>query len=208
MKSVMDNCLTVQQTLQQVADSETSEAGTKANGMATIMQTFQFLFSLRTAMLIYERTEMLSKTVPSATMTVGGAAAAADKTCQLLQHSREDEEWTNLRASVLSQGQALGISDPVVPRARRPPVRFDSGGAAATMTPEQHFRRLFNDFLDNTLNTIRDRFQQPALQLYCIVEKTILCAASGTLSPNEMDEGLAAKCQHYMAMTLIGESCD
>ena len=204
MKSVMDNCLTVQQTLQQVADSETSEVGTKANGMATIMQTFQFLFSLRTAMLIYERTEMLSKTVPSATMTVGGAAAAADKTCQLLQHSREDEEWTNLWASVLSQGQALGISDPVVPRARRPPVRFDSGGAAATMTPEQHFRRVFNDFLDNILNTIRDH-----LQLYCTIEKTIiLCAASGTLSPNEMDEGLAAKCQHYMAMTLIGESCD
>jgi len=61
MKSVLDNYVTVQETLQQVASTETSEAGTKADGLATVMQTFQFFCALRTAMTAFEATELLSK---------------------------------------------------------------------------------------------------------------------------------------------------
>jgi len=197
MRSVLNNYSTVQETLQHVADTETSEAGTKANGLATVMQTFDFFFSLITAKTIFEATELLSKTVQSETMNVTGACKAADKTCQLLQHSREDHEWTNLWASAVSKAQVLGIGDPEVPRARRPPRRFDTGATSVTLTPEQHFRVIFNEFLDNILNTIKNRFQQPNLQLYCTIEDTVLCAANGTLSPNEMDERLSVISQHY-----------
>lgn len=81
MKSVLHNYVTVQETLQQVASTETSEAGIKANGLATVMQTFQFFFALRTAMTVFEATELLSKTVQSAAMTVTAASKAAQKTC-------------------------------------------------------------------------------------------------------------------------------
>jgi hypothetical protein len=182
MKSVLDNYVTVRETLQQVADTETTEAGTKANGLATVMQSFQFLFALRTAMTVFEATELLSKTVQSAAMTVTAASKAAEQTCLLLQRSREDRDWTKVWASVLSQAATFKIDDPVVPRLRRPPRRIDSGAPSTVMNPEQHFRVIFNEFLDNILGTIKTRFDQPALQLYCKIEGTILSAANGALS--------------------------
>lgn len=184
-------------TLKHIANTETSEAGTRANGLAIGMQTFQLFFSMVTAKTVFEATELLSKTVQSQAMTVTAAAKAAEQTCLLLQHSREDEQWTKLWASVVSQAVELDIDDPVVPRTRRPPARIDSGASCVTLNPEQYFRKIFNEFLDNVLGTIRDRFQQPALQLYCAIEDTVLCAANAALSHRDLDDRLSVISRHY-----------
>jgi len=64
-------------------------------------------------MTVSKSTELLSKTVQSEAMTATEAAKAIEKTCLVLQHSK-DQEWTNHRASVLSQAALLKINDPVV----------------------------------------------------------------------------------------------
>ena len=96
MKSVLDNNVTVQETLQQVVSTEASEAGTKANGLATVMQTFEFFFALTTAITVFEATELLRKTVQYTAMTVTTASKAAQQTCLLLQRNRGDEDWNKL----------------------------------------------------------------------------------------------------------------
>jgi len=50
------------------------------------------------------------------------------------------------------------------------------------------------------LSTIKHQFQQPALHLYCTIKETILCAANGMLTQNEMGKSLAVTqniSQHY-----------
>jgi len=118
IKSLLDNYSTVQETLQQVSCNETTEAGTKANGLATVMQTFQFFFALKTAGIVFEPTELLSKTLQSETMTVTAASKASEQTCLLLQHCREDQKWTAFWTSVLDQAAAMHLDEPVVPRLR------------------------------------------------------------------------------------------
>jgi hypothetical protein len=190
MKSVLDNYVTVQETLQQVASTEKSEAGTKANGLATVIQTFQFFFALRTAMTVFEATELLSKTVQSTAMTVTAASKAAQQTCLLLQRSRGDEDWNKLWASVLQHAATFKLDDPAVPLLRRPPRRIDRGAPSTAMNPEQYFRMIFNELLDNILGTITARFDQPALQLYCKIEETILRAANGSLTEDGIGQSV------------------
>ncbi len=83
------------------------------------MQSFEFFFSLRTALIAFELTEMLSKTLQSAAMTVAAGANAAQKTCSSLEHYREDLEWQRLWQCCQDQARALRVDDPVVPRVHR-----------------------------------------------------------------------------------------
>jgi len=110
-------------------------------------------------------------------MTVTAASKAAQQTCLLLQRSRGDEDWTKLWASVLQHAATFKLDDPAVPRLRRPPRRIDSGAPSTAMNPEQYFRIIFNEFLDNILGTITARFDQPALQLYCKIEEIIFACS-------------------------------
>ena len=141
---------------------------------------------------------MLSKTLQSAAMTVAAGANAAQKTCSSLEHYREDLEWQRLWQCCQDQARALRVDDPVVPRVRRPPRRFDEGGpVVATLTPEQHLKALFTEFLDNILQTVRRRFDQPSVQFYCDIESTILGAANAGLERDDLEQRLTSICQHY-----------
>ena len=116
-----------------------------------------------TALVAFELTEMLSKTLQSAAMTVVAASNATRKTCSRLDHYRRDDEWLTLWQRCQDEASTLDLDDPVVARLRRPPRRFDDSGPAANLTPEHHFKVMFIEFLDNILQTIQRRFDQPSV---------------------------------------------
>ena len=57
------------------------------------------------------------------------------------------------------------------------------------------------------MGTIKDRFDQPALQLYCRIEETILSAANGALSPDDIGENVAFIGQQYGNDIDVGKLC-
>ena len=126
INSILDNYNTaVRDTLAETAECEPSDAGTRASGLFTRMTTFTLYFSMVTGLLIFSRTEALSKTLQAKSMTVAAAMLAARNAHDSIQRLREDGSWTSLWASCVDGAILLDVDPPCVPRVRRPSRRID-----------------------------------------------------------------------------------
>jgi len=115
INSILDNYTAVRDTLAEISECESSDAGTKANGLYTRMTTFLFYFSLVTGLMIFSRTEALSKALQAKSMTVAAAMLAARKTHDNIRRLREDSSWTSLWASCVHGAASLDVDPPCVP---------------------------------------------------------------------------------------------
>lgn len=68
MNSLLINYDVVLETLNNIADTDKSEAGSKASGLARVMNTFIFYFALRTGSTVYEHSEILSTVLQSSSI--------------------------------------------------------------------------------------------------------------------------------------------
>lgn len=160
------------------------------------MNTFIFHFALKTGLLVFERTEQLSKIFQSSSISVPAALKAAEQTRANLQSHREDASWKSMWASCQSEAARLQLDLPTMPRVRRPPRRIDDGQPPCTQTLEEYHRILFFQFLDNILETMTDRIQQKSLQLYSMIQDTILAAANNKTT-TEFSGCVTAICEHF-----------
>lgn len=194
--SVLMNYSVVEETLQVIAETDMSDAGTKANGLLHIMKTFSFYFALRTGMIVFQRTELLSRLLQSSTISVPEALKAAEQTRANLQFYREEGSWQEMWTSFQRDAARLNLDPPTVPRLRRPPRRLDEGALPCTQTAEQYYRMIFYQFLDNILETMNSRIQQPSLELYAKVEDVILRSANNRRT-SDTDESITTICTHF-----------
>ena len=197
IKSVLDNYTCLMDTFSEIASNDRSDAGTKAKGLLTTMEKFDFYFALRTGLLIFERTETLSTVFQSKSMTVPAAVTATQKVKCNLERLREDTAWTDMWESCCSDADKLQLERPSVPRQRRRPARFDQGAPPVQLDVQHYFKMMFYQLLDFAIGTISSRIEQPGLTLYTNAEETILSAANRQLSPEEIEGRLAMLCDHF-----------
>lgn len=201
INSILDNYTAVRDTLAEISECESSDAGTKANGLYTRMTTFLFYFSLVTGLMIFSRTEALSKALQAKSMTVAAAMLAARKTHDNIRRLREDSSWTSLWASCVHGAASLDVDPPCVPRARRPSRRIDDGAPPSEQSAEQYHRMIFFQLLDNILESINSRLHQKNIQFYTEAEEFILSSANKALeSPEDraaFARRIAAVCDHF-----------
>lgn len=70
----------------------------------------------------------------------------------------------------------LDVNDPVLPRRRKVPRRFEEGNAPPEYpsTPKDTYRRVYFEALDLLAQTIQDRFDQPGYKMYGCIEALLL----------------------------------
>jgi hypothetical protein len=77
----------------------------------------------------------------------------------------------------------LGIAEPVLPRKRKVPARLEDFGPGAAahvdQTPADRFRREYFAAVDNSVATVKDRFQQEGTVLYSSLVTIIKNAING-----------------------------
>jgi hypothetical protein len=82
---------------------------------------------------------------------------------------------------------------------RRPPTRTDDGAAPVSKpSVPTYFRMLlYNEFLDNAMQTIKSRMDRSALKFYCTVEDAVLPTSSRQLAASDLDAHLTTICEHF-----------
>ena len=72
----------------------------------------------------------------------------------------------------------LDVDDPVLPRRRKVPRRFEEGDAPPEYppTPKDMYRRIYYEALDLLVQTIQARFDQPGYNMYGCIEALLLKA--------------------------------
>ena len=81
------------------------------------------------------------------------------------------------------------VNDPVLPRKRKVPQRYDDGSAPPEFhsTPKDFYRQTYYEALDLIVQSISDRFNQPGYKTYCCLEALILKAIKKEDFSEELD---------------------
>ena len=88
-------------------------------------------------------TDLLSSSLQGKNVTACDAKAASDTVCEKLVKMREDTEFDTFWERATTTAEELQLSDPTVPRERRPPRRVDSGSSPSTFSsPKDYFRKI------------------------------------------------------------------
>ncbi len=91
------------------------------------------------------------------------------KTVITIQSIRTDECFQLFWDKVLKMTEGKGINDPVLPRKRKHPKRYEDCEAANEYeTPFLMYRRIYYEALDWLTTSISTRFDQPGYRLSCI----------------------------------------
>ena len=155
----------------------------------TTMTNFSYLFGVILGEYILTHTDNLSKTLQNPSLTASEGYSIAELTCQILERIRSDEAYNLFWGKVLSVQAKLDVSDPIFPRKRKVPTRYQVGlsdGSYPT-TPKALYRSYYFECLDLITTFIRDRFNQPGYKTLKNLEDLLLKAARNENYQNELD---------------------
>ena len=116
------------------------EYAMKAGGLSKKLQVFSVLFGMKLSMVIFARTEQLSRTLQGKDTTVQEARNAALVTKAYLRRQRTDVAFEHFYRDVITASEGI-MDEPVLPRHRKLPARCDDGARFFhPSTPEDLYR--------------------------------------------------------------------
>ena len=179
MKSLLDNYLSLQETLDTVAQGH-DEYSTRASGLLALMQKFSTYFGLKLSLKLFSVTETLSTTLQAKDTTCDEAADSVDITIRTLRTLRSDDHFANFYDEVSEAALQVQCDPATLPRRRRPPARLDDGSEPHVFTSVCLFyRQQYLQAIDYIIENIQQRFDQKTFGVVKSVEDLLLKAAKG-----------------------------
>ena len=130
-------------------------------------------------------TDLLSSSLQRKNVTACDARAASDTVCEKLMKMREDTEFDTFWKRTTITAEELQLSDPIVPRLRRPPRRLDRGSSPSTFSsPMDYFRKIYFEFLEGEIK----RFDQKSFYLYLRAKLVLKAASTGKILGDNLRE--------------------
>ena len=193
LASIIGNYQELQQ-LWEEAPLAVSDTAMKARirGVATLMTSFQFLFSLHLSEMILQHTDKLSQTLQNPQLSSAEGHEIAMLTVRTLQSIRSDSSFELFWLKVEQRRENLEVEEARLRRKRKIPKRYEQGDAEAEFhaTAKDSYRQVYFEALDLSITSINSRFDQPGFKVYLNVEELLLKACAG--KPHE--EELACIC--------------
>ena len=150
-------------------------------GVSSSMRTFNFFFSLVLEQLVLKHSDNLSKTVQSLHISAAEGRKVADMTVTTLQWMRSEANFNPLWSKVTKMATRCEVEDPVLPRRRKRPRRYEDGSAEGDFPTdvELFYRSIYFEALDLVTTAIKVRFDQRGYKVYCKLEDFLVKAANG-----------------------------
>ena len=74
--------------------------------------------------------------------------------------------------------EGLDIEEPILPRKRKLPIRFQSGCESSPGNIKRKYREMYFESYDNVINSIAQRFNQPDM-MYAAMQNILLMSSRG-----------------------------
>ena len=179
LESVRRNFTALQTTWEEALDVvKDTEVKARITGVAAKMKEFDFLFGLMLAEKILKHTDNLSKTLQSTSMTAADSYHVATLCNEVLSQIRTEECFTLFWGLVKKNQESIGINEPIMPRRRKRPARFESGTAEPhfPVDVQEFYRRIYYEAIDTVVVAIENRFMQKDFSIYGKLEQLLLQA--------------------------------
>ncbi|CAF4393680.1 unnamed protein product, partial [Rotaria magnacalcarata] len=165
--------LDIQEALYTISE-EKGGPGIKANGLYEQMKKFDFFLGLKLGYLIFTDAEKLSRVLRSTDCCLQDVFCAAQATIHRFEPIQGDNGLELFYDQVIKESDGL-TEQPVLPRPRRPPQRYDININSVNYTScTNYYRKIYVETLESIINLLRNRFTQRNFKLLCEVENFIL----------------------------------
>ena len=180
IKAVIANYSIIIQELDIIANEKHNETGSKAAGLIILMEKFASYFGLKLSYLVFSITEQLSSTFQNSHLNAQEAIAATKTTQSYLKSLRSDKEFNEFYLSTVKEAKDI-TDEPILPRQKRLPQRYDDGSINYNYTsPQEYYRRLYYEVLDLLVNELSRRFDQKTFDILEEFERLLLDSCNGT----------------------------
>lgn len=180
--AVLRNYPALLEALETIGSEAHDDYGRRANGILAQLERFDTFFGLKFSHLIFSATEQTSNALQGKNTTVQEAIMAANMAKSYLVRQRDNSAFESFYSCTVEQAKQY-TDDPVVPRYKRSPKRFDGGSQPHRFTDVHEFYRVqYYEVLDLLTEEISRRFDQASLALPAAIEDIMIKAM------NNMDE--------------------
>ena len=162
-------------------------------GVNSVMKKFSFFFGCCLGECLIRQTDNLSKTLQDPRLSAAEGQAIAANVIETLRKDRNDARFTMFWQTLMKRKDDFPeIEDPVLPRKRKAPQRFEEGSTGHFFqTPEDYYRKMFFEAYDNVINGIEARFDQNDFKIYANLQEVILRSFNGKDNTDALEKTVA-----------------
>ena len=141
------------------------------------MGKFDFLFGVVLGQLILGHSNNLNKSLQKKTCSLG--QEVAHMVIKTLQRIRTEQSFDLFWTKLAKLSETLDVDEAQLPRRRKVPSRYEDGLASCHFhdTPKVYYRQLYYEAVDNSIQCLNNRFDQPGYHIYSNLEQLLIKAA-------------------------------
>lgn len=175
--AILDDYDLLLETLEEKQQSTCDEYGMKAGGLLQSLEKFNSLFCLRLCHLLFSVAEQLSLTLQKREISLQDACTAVETAKSFYQQIRTESNFDRFYDESINLARKHSINQPVLPRYRRHPSRYESYSAQHHYgTPKEYNRHLYFKVSDLLYAELKDRFQTQLCSPIAAIEKNSSCS--------------------------------
>ena len=170
------------ETMEKVHSMTRDDYGLQAAGVLSSLEKFHVFFGLKLARILFASAEESSKVLQAKDLLIQDATSAVSVTENFLRRHRKDSEFEMFYSNAVDEASSLQIGEPVLPRYRKKPARFEDGTPSPPVfdSPKTYYCSLYKEAYDLLAKEIEDRFlQKVVMKLIVAMETVIMKAANG-----------------------------
>ena len=149
------------------------------------MKTFNYFFGVNLGILLFGYVDNLATALQGVEKSAMEGQELAKMTVGTLRGLRSDAGFETLWGLIERRRASLNVEDPVLPRKRKVPARFEEGKAAPEFVAsvEAHYRIQYFEVIDYLVNGIESRFDQRGYKTYSNLEHLLVKAVRTEILP-------------------------
>ena len=195
MDAVLKQYKVIIETMEEVHSTTHDEYGLKAGGIVTALEKRDTLFGLKLGHLhiLFGCAENTSKVLQAKDLLIQEATcmSAVNVTQAFYQRQRQDDAFNVFYDSVVKGAEELEIGEPVLPRYRKAPRRYDDGAPPHVQfsDPRSFYRQKYFEACDLLIQELHDRFgQREVMKPIVTLQSLLLKSANGEECIQELSD--------------------
>lgn len=168
------------QLFQEAADSRHDEFGAKCSGFLNHLLSFKFFFALNVMKRTIGPAEEVNRSIQAEDLRLSSIHEKINVLKADLKSARDEEVFSTMWTQLEEQADNLGLSQPAVPRLRRPPQKLDAGLPSHSFRNlEEYYRSIYYPVLDSCYESITKRFDSEDFLNIESLERNIVTFLTG-----------------------------
>ena len=174
--AVLKHYQSIMETMEEVHSTTHDDYGLQAAGVLSSLEKFHVFFGLKLAHILFASAEETSKVLQAKDLLIQDATSAVSVTENFLRRHRKESEFEMFYSNAVDEASSLQIGEPVLPRYRKKPARFEDGTPSPPVfdSPKTYYCSLYKEAFGLLTKEIEDRFLQKDVMKPIVAMETVI----------------------------------